>query len=559
MKDGGNRRGFTIVELIVVITVIAILATISIFAFGHFQEQGRDSKRLAEATAIAASLEKYYDENGEYPGCSSLTTNATTVTGTSGPLKGLDQSSLIAPKASSGTTNSLSCSDLTDGASDYYAYVGDGSPECQTTSCLQFTLKYWDEESQTVKSIQSKRRADVNTSGALALKTGPVTYTAATVTWSALSNANGYIIQRDTQSDFNSGSATTQAVGASNTSYQFNDMAPNTKLFYRIKATSSTGDSQWSNVVSQTTNTLPVPTLSTVQTTPSQITQSWTSGTGVASYTIQRSTTNSFPTGSTTNEDTGTFTSKTYSDTPVAVARYYRVRTNAVDGNGVTYNGTWSSVLTYTTVVPAPGGPSVSAVLVGTNATGTTGTVTCSQGSTPYYAIRETHKANSGAGDSWSAWTSWTTSPATKTVAALQGNRHAFQAEAACVYSGVYSTSTVGSTASAPVRPINQPATPTWPSGLSKTWVNNTTGHYMNYGTYCPDGTWVNQTWFHSRPWAGANGGDFYHTFGFNDWWYLGPSGGANVEYWAQYTCISSYASESAWSNLSYDVIWVSP
>jgi len=44
-----NRKGFTIVELVIVIAVIAILATVLVPTFGNIIEKANDSKALQEA------------------------------------------------------------------------------------------------------------------------------------------------------------------------------------------------------------------------------------------------------------------------------------------------------------------------------------------------------------------------------------------------------------------------------------------------------------------------------------------------------------------------------
>lgn len=62
-----KARGFTIVELLIVIVVIAILAAISIVAFNGVQERGRDSRRVADMNSIAKALEVYKAQMGRYP------------------------------------------------------------------------------------------------------------------------------------------------------------------------------------------------------------------------------------------------------------------------------------------------------------------------------------------------------------------------------------------------------------------------------------------------------------------------------------------------------------
>ena len=53
------RRGFTIVELLIVIVVIAILAAISIVAYNGIQERARDADRKSEIRAYKKPLELY--------------------------------------------------------------------------------------------------------------------------------------------------------------------------------------------------------------------------------------------------------------------------------------------------------------------------------------------------------------------------------------------------------------------------------------------------------------------------------------------------------------------
>lgn len=152
-----NRRGFTLVELVIVIVVLAILAAITAIGVTRYLEDGRDAKREANATAIAESLEKYYDEHGEYPSCAAITAAGATVASTT--LKGIDQSALLVPEASSSTTNSISCTTiLTLTGPDAYQYVGDGTANCTgSVACSSFTLRYRSETQQVVMEIPSRR------------------------------------------------------------------------------------------------------------------------------------------------------------------------------------------------------------------------------------------------------------------------------------------------------------------------------------------------------------------------------------------------------------------
>lgn len=73
-----HKKGFTIVELLIVIVVIAILAAISVVAYNGIQQRARDSERSSEMKTIEKALAMYFIDNGGYPTCS----NAVYVPGT---------------------------------------------------------------------------------------------------------------------------------------------------------------------------------------------------------------------------------------------------------------------------------------------------------------------------------------------------------------------------------------------------------------------------------------------------------------------------------------------
>ncbi len=62
-----NQKGFTIVELLIVIVVIAILAAISIVAYTGIQNRARTNAGMQLASQIAKKFEAYYAVNGTYP------------------------------------------------------------------------------------------------------------------------------------------------------------------------------------------------------------------------------------------------------------------------------------------------------------------------------------------------------------------------------------------------------------------------------------------------------------------------------------------------------------
>jgi general secretion pathway protein G len=62
-----KNKGFTLIELMVVITVIAILSTIVLFGIGKAQASARDTSRQTIMNGVRAALERYYGDNQAYP------------------------------------------------------------------------------------------------------------------------------------------------------------------------------------------------------------------------------------------------------------------------------------------------------------------------------------------------------------------------------------------------------------------------------------------------------------------------------------------------------------
>lgn len=59
-----QQAGFTIVELLIVIVVIAILAAITIVAYNGLQQRSRDSTRAQDIAGIKKALLMYQSDNG---------------------------------------------------------------------------------------------------------------------------------------------------------------------------------------------------------------------------------------------------------------------------------------------------------------------------------------------------------------------------------------------------------------------------------------------------------------------------------------------------------------
>ena len=56
LKKKNNKKGFTLIELIVVIAILAILAAIAIPRFAGFQDNANEKAALAESKVVYSSL-----------------------------------------------------------------------------------------------------------------------------------------------------------------------------------------------------------------------------------------------------------------------------------------------------------------------------------------------------------------------------------------------------------------------------------------------------------------------------------------------------------------------
>ncbi|HSX27290.1 MAG TPA: prepilin-type N-terminal cleavage/methylation domain-containing protein [Patescibacteria group bacterium] len=88
------QKGFTIIELLIVIAIIIILAGLVLNNFQGAQAKARDTQRVTDINNIHSKLEEYYNENNYYP-----------LTFTSATFPGIDAQSLVDPKGATVTIN----------------------------------------------------------------------------------------------------------------------------------------------------------------------------------------------------------------------------------------------------------------------------------------------------------------------------------------------------------------------------------------------------------------------------------------------------------------------
>ena len=62
-----NQKGFTLIELMIVIAIIGILAAIAIPQFASYRRKAYNSAALSDLKTVKTTLEAYYADNQFYP------------------------------------------------------------------------------------------------------------------------------------------------------------------------------------------------------------------------------------------------------------------------------------------------------------------------------------------------------------------------------------------------------------------------------------------------------------------------------------------------------------
>ena len=96
-----KQKGFTLLELLVVIGIIGLLASIIVVNLTGARRRARDTKRIADIRQLQTAVEDYYGKNGKYPN-----KIGDLVTGTQIPMWPLDP---LAPAGTNCTGNSDLC------------------------------------------------------------------------------------------------------------------------------------------------------------------------------------------------------------------------------------------------------------------------------------------------------------------------------------------------------------------------------------------------------------------------------------------------------------------
>jgi len=70
-----RSKGFTLVELLVAISIIGLMSSITLVSLNSARAQSRDAKRITEIDQLQTALELYFDQNGTYPPINNASTS----------------------------------------------------------------------------------------------------------------------------------------------------------------------------------------------------------------------------------------------------------------------------------------------------------------------------------------------------------------------------------------------------------------------------------------------------------------------------------------------------
>lgn len=135
-----SRIGFTLLELLIVISIIGILIALASVSFTTAQQKGRDAKRRGDIKAMQNAFEQYYaNSNGAY-GASCATMQASLPGGL--PVDPKTGAAYTCNSAGGATTGYCVCADLEGVGGNATALPSGGSTTCTygTTNAGFFCL-----------------------------------------------------------------------------------------------------------------------------------------------------------------------------------------------------------------------------------------------------------------------------------------------------------------------------------------------------------------------------------------------------------------------------------
>lgn len=133
-KKSGMPTGFTLMELLIAVSIIAILIAIGVASYTTVNKQSRDTKRKSDLEQIRSALEMYRADNGSYPGPGSGSWVQASVSGdqTSGLTPYLVPTNIAIIPTDPRSTQTYMYEALNPSGGKYYGYCLSASLEAET-------------------------------------------------------------------------------------------------------------------------------------------------------------------------------------------------------------------------------------------------------------------------------------------------------------------------------------------------------------------------------------------------------------------------------------------
>lgn len=393
-----SKKGFTIVELIIVISVIAILATVSIVGYSSWRSSTLGTKVKSDLNAAASALEDYRTFNNGYPPSTTLPTTVTPTTGVSLSLY----------------------------SSNATAFCVDGASTEDAT--ITFYVASETKSQGPLSGTCATRPASAPPAVPAGLAISSATATQISLTWSASTGATSYLAQCASDGGFVNGLRESSIATLSTTVTGLDAV---TTHYCHVKAVNAAGTSAYSATINTNTTTYQPPTnLLAITPANTQITLSWTADPDATSYTVQCALDTIFTSGAKQSTTSGTSTAVT----GLTPHKTYYCHANSINPKGMSVWG--PTITTGTTTdfgtIAAPSGLNETAIGGTSSAVAWTG-ISCSLGTPLYRTVMVTPYA--GTATAWSAAT-------TATIAHNQISTTTWTAQSECTFDGVYSSVT---------------------------------------------------------------------------------------------------------------------